>query len=95
MLLKNNGLMICSTLNRNPKSFVMAIIGAEYVMRWLPKGTHDWNKFITPDELFALIRGAGLEPVDKKGMVFNPVSWSWSLSSRDLSCNYVTASVKR
>jgi 2-polyprenyl-6-hydroxyphenyl methylase/3-demethylubiquinone-9 3-methyltransferase len=95
ILLKTNGLMICSTLNRNPKSFVMAIIGAEYVMRWLPKGTHDWNKFITPDELYALIRGAGLEPVDKKGMVFNPVSWSWSLSSRDLSCNYVTASVKR
>ena len=95
MLLKSNGLMICSTLNRNPKSFVMAIIGAEYVMRWLPKGTHDWNKFITPDELYALIQGAGLEPVDKKGMVFNPVSWGWSLSSRDLSCNYVTASVKR
>ena len=95
ILLKSNGLMICSTLNRNPKSFVMAIIGAEYVMRWLPKGTHDWNKFITPDELYALIQGAGLEPVDKKGMVFNPVSWGWSLSSRDLSCNYVTASVKR
>lgn len=94
-LLKNNGLMICSTLNRNPKSFVMAIIGAEYVMRWLPKGTHEWQKFITPDELYDLIRRAGLEPVDKKGMVFNPVSWSWSLSARDLSCNYVTASVKR
>lgn len=95
ILLKDNGLMICSTLNRNPKSFVMAIIGAEYVMRWLPKGTHDWAKFITPDELYDLIRKAGLEPVDKKGMVFNPVSWSWSLSARDLSCNYVTASVKR
>ena len=50
-LLKPGGLMICSTLNRNPKSFVMAIIGAEWVMRWLPKGTHDWQKFITPDEL--------------------------------------------
>jgi 2-polyprenyl-6-hydroxyphenyl methylase/3-demethylubiquinone-9 3-methyltransferase len=95
MLLKTNGLMICSTLNRNPKSYVMAILGAEYVMRWLPKGTHDWSKFITPDELYALIRGAGLEPVDRKGMVFNPVSWSWSLSARDLSCNYVTSSVKR
>lgn len=95
MLLKDNGLMICSTLNRNPKSFVMAIIGAEYVMRWLPKGTHEWAKFITPDELYDLIRRAGLQPVDKKGMVFNPVSWSWSLSARDLSCNYVTASVKR
>jgi 2-polyprenyl-6-hydroxyphenyl methylase / 3-demethylubiquinone-9 3-methyltransferase len=94
-LLKPGGLMICSTLNRNPKSFVMAIIGAEWVMRWLPKGTHDWQKFITPDELYALIRNAGLDPVDRKGMVFNPVTWSWSLSARDLSCNYVTASVKR
>lgn len=94
-LLKPGGLMICSTLNRNAKSFAMAIIGAEWVMRWLPKGTHDWNKFITPDELYDLIRRAGLEPVDRKGMVFNPVSWSWSLSSRDLSVNYVTASVKR
>ncbi len=94
-LLKPGGLMICSTLNRNPKSYLMAIVGAEHVMRWLPKGTHDWNKFITPDELYDLIRKAGLEPVDRKGMVFNPLGWSWSLSARDLSCNYVTASVKR
>jgi len=94
-LLKPGGLMICSTLNRNSKSYVMAIIGAEQVMRWLPKGTHDWKKFITPDELYGLIRGAGLDPVDRKGMVFNPLGWSWSLSSRDLSCNYVTTSIKR
>jgi 2-polyprenyl-6-hydroxyphenyl methylase/3-demethylubiquinone-9 3-methyltransferase len=93
-LLKPGGLMVCSTLNRNPKSFMMAIVGAEYVMRWLPKGTHEWSKFITPDELYALIRQAGLDPVDKKGFVFNPVTWSWSISARDLSCNYVTASVK-
>jgi 2-polyprenyl-6-hydroxyphenyl methylase/3-demethylubiquinone-9 3-methyltransferase len=94
-LLKPGGLMLCSTLNRNPKSFMMAIVGAEWVMRWLPKGTHDWAKFITPDELYELIRKAGLDPVDRKGMVFNPVSWRWSLSSRDLSVNYVTASIKR
>ena len=93
-LLKPGGLMICSTLNRNPKSFMMAIVGAEWVMRWLPKGTHDWAKFVTPDELYALIDKAGLRPVDRKGMVFNPVTWRWSLSDRDLSCNYVTASVK-
>ncbi len=93
-LLKPGGLMICSTLNRNPKSFMMAIVGAEYVMRWLPKGTHDWQKFLTPDELYALIRDAGLEPVDRKGFVFNPIAWTWSLSDRDLSVNYVTASVK-
>ena len=93
-LLKPGGLMICSTLNRTSKSFLMAIIGAEWVMRWLPKGTHDWAKFITPDELYALIGKAGLRPVDRKGMVFNPVAWSWKLSDRDLGCNYVTASVK-
>ena len=94
-LLKPGGLMICSTINRNPKSFALAIVGAEYVMRWLPKGTHEWHKFITPEELFALIETAGLDPVDRKGFVFNPISWRWSISDRDLSVNYVTASVKR
>ena len=94
-LLTPGGLMICSTINRNPKSYLMAIIGAEYVMRWLPKGTHEWQKFITPDELYDLIRQAGLEPVDRKGFVFNKLTWSWSISDRDLSVNYVTASVKR
>ncbi len=94
-LLRPGGLLICSTLNRNAKSFVAAIIGAEWVMRWLPKGTHDWRKFFTPDELYALIRGAGLDPVDRKGMVFNPVSWRWSISARDLSVNYVTAAIRR
>ena len=93
-LLKSGGLHICSTLNRNPKSFMMAIVGAEHVMRWLPKGTHDWNKFITPDELFDLLSRAGLTPVDRKGFVFNPLGWSWSLSARDLSVNYVTAALR-
>lgn len=93
-LLKPSGLHICSTLNRNPKSFLFGIIGAEHVMRWLPKGTHDWNKFITPDELYDLLKDAGLEPVDRKGFVFNPLLWSWSISDRDLSVNYVTASLK-
>jgi len=93
-LLKPGGLHICSTLNRNPKSYMMAIIGAEHVMRWLPKGTHEWSKFITPDELFDLLSRAGLDPVDRKGFVFNPLGWSWSLSAKDLSVNYVTASLK-
>ena len=64
--------MICSTLNRNAKSFVMAIIGAEWVMRWLPKGTHDWAKFITPDELFALIEKAGLDAGGPQGHGVQP-----------------------
>ncbi|MEL7106324.1 MAG: bifunctional 2-polyprenyl-6-hydroxyphenol methylase/3-demethylubiquinol 3-O-methyltransferase UbiG [Pseudomonadota bacterium] len=93
-LMKPGGLMVCSTLNRNPKSYVFAIIGAEHVMRWLPKGTHEWSKFITPDELYDLLRNTGLDPVDRKGMVFNPLGWSWGLSDRDLSVNYVTTSVR-
>ena len=93
-LLKPGGLMVCSTLNRNPKSYLAAIIGAEHIMRWLPKGTHDWTKFITPDELFELLKGAGLDPVDRKGFVFNPITWDWRISDRDLSVNYVTASVR-
>lgn len=93
-LLKPGGLMLCSTINRNPKSYAVAILGAEYVMKWLPKGTHEWDKFITPDELYTLIETAGLNPVDKKGFVFNPLLWRWSLSDRDLSVNYVTTSIR-
>ena len=93
-LLKPGGLHICSTINRNPKSFAMAIVGAEYVMRWLPKGTHEWNKFITPDELCDLMEQAGLNPVDRKGFKFDFLGWSWSVSDKDLSVNYVTASLK-
>ncbi|ATX67572.1 bifunctional 2-polyprenyl-6-hydroxyphenol methylase/3-demethylubiquinol 3-O-methyltransferase UbiG [Roseinatronobacter bogoriensis] len=93
-LLVPGGLMICSTLNRTAKSFAMAIVGAEYVMRWLPKGTHEWSKFITPEELYTLLQNAGLNPVDRKGLVFDKLSWGWSISQRDLSVNYVTASVR-
>jgi len=92
-LLKPGGLHICSTINRNTKSFMMAIVGAEHIMRWLPKGTHDWSKFITPDELFDLMGRAGLNPVDKRGFVFNPLTWDWKLSDRDMSVNYVTTSL--
>ena len=93
-LVRPGGIMVTSTINRNPKSYLMAIIGAEHIMRWLPKGTHDWSKFITPDELFGFLSKAGLDPVDRKGFVFNPLSWSWSISARDLSVNYVTAAVR-
>ena len=93
-LLKPGGFHLCSTLNRSPKSYALAIIGAEHIMRWLPKGTHEWSKFITPDELYEMLSKAGLDPVDRTGFVFNPVSWSWGLSKRDLSVNYVTTSLK-
>ncbi|MDG2474608.1 MAG: bifunctional 2-polyprenyl-6-hydroxyphenol methylase/3-demethylubiquinol 3-O-methyltransferase UbiG [Paracoccaceae bacterium] len=93
-LLKPNGLMICSTINRNMKSYVNAIIGAEYIMRWLPKGTHDWSKFLTPDELKNLTVLAGLKVVDIKGFSFNKLLWKWSISTNDLDVNYVVSSVK-
>lgn len=93
-LLRPGGLLIMSTLNRTPRSFAVAIIGAEWVMRWLPRGTHDWARFITPDELAQMMDGAGMKPVDRAGMVFNPLAWRWSLSSRDLSVNYLLAAVR-
>ena len=93
-LLRPGGLMTTSTINRNAKSYAFAIVGAEQVMRWLPRGTHEWRRFITPDELFGLLRRAGLEPVDRTGFVFDFPRWDWRLSGRDLSVNYVTTAVK-
>lgn len=94
-LTKPDGLLICSTINRNLKSYGALIIGAEYILNWLPKGTHEWSKFITPEELFEQLRMAGVDPVDKKGFVFNPIRWDWSLSDRDLSVNYITSSINK
>jgi len=93
-LVRPGGLMLTSTINRNPKSWLLAIVGAEQVMRWLPRGTHDWARFITPAELDGMLARAGLEPVDAKGFVFNPLAWHWRISERDLSVNYVTTAVK-
>ncbi|ODT59661.1 MULTISPECIES: bifunctional 2-polyprenyl-6-hydroxyphenol methylase/3-demethylubiquinol 3-O-methyltransferase UbiG [Paracoccus] len=88
-LLRPGGLLILSTLNRTARSFGAAIIGAEWIMRWLPRGTHDWRRFITPDELAAQAQAAGLMVVDRKGMVFNPITFGWSISDRDLAVNYI------
>lgn len=93
-LVRPGGLMLTSTINRTAKAWAMAIVGAERVMRWLPPGTHDWRKFVTPDELFAMLAKAGLSPVDAKGFVFDPLGWSWRVSERDLDVNYVTAAVR-
>ena len=93
-LLKQDGIMLCSTINRTPKSYIVAIIGAERVMRWLPIGTHQWHKFIKPPELADMFKVASLSLNDKSGFVFNPVLWRWSLSGSDLSVNYVMAVTK-
>lgn len=92
-LVKPGGLIIFSTINRTLKSYAIAIVGAEYVMRWLPVGTHEWRKFLTPSELGNHIRETGLMIQDIKGMSFNPLGWSWSLSS-DLDVNYFITAVK-
>ncbi|MDO5648739.1 bifunctional 2-polyprenyl-6-hydroxyphenol methylase/3-demethylubiquinol 3-O-methyltransferase UbiG [Paracoccus sp. (in: a-proteobacteria)] len=88
-LVRPGGLVMLSTINRTARSFGAAIIGAEWVMRWLPVGTHDWSRFITPDELAGMAQSAGLTVADRRGMVFNPLTFGWSLSDRDLSVNYI------
>ena len=93
-LLRPGGVLVMSTLNRTLRSYGAAIIGAEWVMRWLPKGTHEWQRFVTPDELAAMMEGAGLRVADRRGMVFNPISWGWSLSDRDLSVNYAMTGLR-
>ncbi len=87
-LVKPNGLVLVSTINRTLKAYALAIVGAEYILRWLPIGTHDWNKFITPHEMTGFAEQAGLNVCDKQGMIYNPLTRSWSLSHTDLAVNY-------
>ena len=87
-LLKKNGLMFVATLNKTFKSYMFAIIGAEYVLRWLPIGTHDWEKFVKPDNLVSLAINSNLKLKKLSGMKFNPIIDSWSLSN-DKSVNYI------
>ncbi len=87
-LVAAGGPLIFSTISRTPKAFVAAIVGAEYVLGWLPRGTHDWRKFLKPSELARHLRTAGFELRDLKGMSYNPFAQHWSLSN-DLSVNYL------
>ena len=87
-LLAPGGLLVVSTINRNWKSFALAIVGAEYVLRWLPRGTHQWEKFVTPEELSLHLSRNGLAMTDQSGVVFNPLADRWSLSS-DMDVNYM------
>lgn len=87
-LTKPGGLFFCATLNRTLKSYALAILGAEYVLRWVPVGTHDWNKFITPDELRSGLSGAGLALAAMEGIVFDPLAGSWRRSA-DTDVNYM------
>ena len=92
-LLKKNGIMFTATLNRTLISFIKAIIGAEYILRWLPIGTHDWDKFIKPEELEHLLLKNKFNTVDLKGLEFNPITRKWKKSD-NLSVNYIICSSK-
>jgi 2-polyprenyl-6-hydroxyphenyl methylase/3-demethylubiquinone-9 3-methyltransferase len=87
-MVKPGGLMVVSTLNRNWKSFALAIVGAEYVLRWLPRGTHQWDKFVTPDELAQHLANNRLAITEQAGVVYNPLADRWSISS-DMDVNYM------
>jgi len=87
-LVAPGGLMVMATLNRTAKAFALAVVGAEHVLRWLPVGTHDWNKFVTPDEAKAALTEGGLTLMDEAGVSFSPLSGRWSVT-RDLSVNYM------
>jgi 2-polyprenyl-6-hydroxyphenyl methylase / 3-demethylubiquinone-9 3-methyltransferase len=93
-MVKPGGIMVLATLNRTLKSFALAKIGAEYVLRWLPAGTHDWRKFVKPSELAAGLRPHGLRVVDLKGLAYRPLADEWSLSD-DVDVNYIAVAVKR
>ncbi|MCG6967978.1 MAG: bifunctional 2-polyprenyl-6-hydroxyphenol methylase/3-demethylubiquinol 3-O-methyltransferase UbiG [Chromatiaceae bacterium] len=90
-LVKPGGLVFFSTINRNPKAYLFAIVGAEYLLRLLPKGTHDYAKFIRPSELSRWTRAAGLDTQDITGLTYNPLSGSYKLDPRDVDVNYMVA----
>jgi 2-polyprenyl-6-hydroxyphenyl methylase/3-demethylubiquinone-9 3-methyltransferase len=93
-MLKPGGLMFIATLNRTLKSFALAIIGAEYILGWLPRGTHQWENFITPDELSGFAERAGLKRLDLTGVVYNPLSGSWARAS-DSDVNYMMLAMRQ
>lgn len=93
-LVKPGGLIVMSTLNRTPQSFLFAIVGAEYALRWLPRGTHDWRKFLRPSELAGELRRAGVHIEDLCGLGWNTLRGDWELQPRGLSVNYFVTGSK-
>jgi len=93
-LVRPGGVMILATLNRTPKAFLLAIVGAEYLLRWLPRGTHDWRRFLKPSELSRALRGAGMDVREMTGVAYNPLTDGWRLAPRDLDVNYMLLAVK-
>ncbi|HYD18438.1 MAG TPA: bifunctional 2-polyprenyl-6-hydroxyphenol methylase/3-demethylubiquinol 3-O-methyltransferase UbiG [Patescibacteria group bacterium] len=93
-LVKPGGLLVMSTLNRTAKSYALGIVAAEYILRWVPPGTHDWQKFLKPSELAKHVQAKGLEVTDIRGLVYNPFTRSFSMSAADLDVNYFLTAIK-
>ncbi len=93
-LVRPGGVLVMSTLNRTARSFALAIVGAEYVMRWLPRGTHDWRKFLHPSELASGLRRHGFAVRDVSGLIYDPAGGGWRLSARDLAVNYLMTATR-
>lgn len=93
-LVRPGGQVLLSTLNKTPLSFAVAIVGAEYITRQIPRGTHDWRKFLSPSDLAGHCRAAGLQVNDVMGMLMNPLNNSWSLSRKRIRINYIMATSK-
>ncbi len=91
-LVRQDGLLFFSTLNRTPKSFLLGIVAAEYVLRWLKPGTHTWKKFVKPSELSRMLRGANFKVTDISGLIYRPLDGSFALDTRDLDVNYILTS---
>jgi len=92
-LVKSDGLLFVATLNRTIKSFALAIVGAEYILRWLPRGTHQWDKFVTPNELEIAIEQSGMRITAETGVIYNLLADRWQLSS-DMDVNYMVVAEK-
>jgi 2-polyprenyl-6-hydroxyphenyl methylase/3-demethylubiquinone-9 3-methyltransferase len=92
-MVKPGGIIIVATINRTLKSFALAIVGAEYVLRWLPRGTHQWEKFVTPDELAAALEFSGLTIIDETGVIYNFLADRWQIAS-DMDVNYMMTAQK-
>ena len=92
-MVKPGGMMVVATLNRTIKSFALAIVGAEYVLRWLPRGTHQWDKFVTPNELEIALEKSGLRMGEETGVIYNILADRWQLS-RDMDVNYMITAAK-
>ncbi|MCK5658315.1 MAG: 3-demethylubiquinone-9 3-O-methyltransferase, partial [Alphaproteobacteria bacterium] len=94
-LVRKNGIIVLSTINRTSKSFMLGIVAAEYILRWVPRGSHNWRKFVKPSELVRSLKQEGFETVNISGVVYNPLLRRFDLSERDVDVNYFLTAIRK